>query len=143
MRVVYRQDDIIHKFVRKIMTLPFLPAQHIQSMFVRIESLVPPNGEMCELINYVWQPWIEHSFCSPLLDSVQHRSLVQPYVGGVPFSLPLVPVCTVYLLFLASVHREIPLGITGTAIYSAVLTFLLILLLKHIITQILCKGLIN
>ena len=45
-RVVYRQDVVIHKFVRIIMTLPFLPAQHIQSMFVRIEFLVPPNYPM-------------------------------------------------------------------------------------------------
>ena len=41
------------------MALPFLPAQHIQSTFVRIESLVPPNGKMLKLINYVCQPWIE------------------------------------------------------------------------------------
>ena len=59
-RVVYRQDDVIHKFVWKIMAFPFLHAQHIQSTFVRIESLVQPNGEMCELINYVCQPCIEH-----------------------------------------------------------------------------------
>ena len=28
MRVVYRQEDVIHKYVRKIVTLLFLPAQH-------------------------------------------------------------------------------------------------------------------
>ena len=43
-----------------MLDLPFLPAEHIQSMFVRIESLVPPNGERCELINYFFQPWVEH-----------------------------------------------------------------------------------
>ena len=31
-----------------------------ESMFVRIESIVPPNGKMCEMIDYVCQPWIEH-----------------------------------------------------------------------------------
>ena len=48
-RVVYRPDDVIHKCVRKIIARPFLNAQW---MFVRIISLVPPNGEMYELINY-------------------------------------------------------------------------------------------
>ena len=32
------------------MALPFLPAQHLQSMFVRIEIVMPPNGNMCEVI---------------------------------------------------------------------------------------------
>ena len=41
--IVYWQDDVILIFVRKMMTFPILPAQHIQSMFVRLESLVPPN----------------------------------------------------------------------------------------------------
>ena len=57
-QVVYQQDNIIHKFVRKIMVLLFLPAQIILLMFVRIESLVLPNGIMCKLINYVFQPRI-------------------------------------------------------------------------------------
>ena len=44
-RVVYRQGDVNF----------YLPSK-IQSIFVRIESLVPPNGNKCELINYVYQP---------------------------------------------------------------------------------------
>ena len=43
-RAVYG-PDVIHKFVRKIRTLPFSRVQHVQSMFVRVESLLPPNGE--------------------------------------------------------------------------------------------------
>ena len=42
------------------MCTQYIPAQHIQSMFDSIESLVLPNGKMCELINCVCQPWIEH-----------------------------------------------------------------------------------
>ena len=44
----------VHKFVRKVIALPFIPAQ--QSMFFRIESLVPPNGEMYQMVNHVYQP---------------------------------------------------------------------------------------
>ena len=42
-RVVYRQDDLMHKFIKKIVAFPILPA-HIQSMFVSIESLVGPTA---------------------------------------------------------------------------------------------------
>ena len=42
------------------MAIQYLSTQHTQSVFVRIESQVPPNGKMCELINYVCQLWIKH-----------------------------------------------------------------------------------
>ena len=66
------------------MALPFLPAQHIQSMFVRTESLVLPNGKMCKLINYVCQPWIKHPVFVPHCWTVyiQHHSLFQPLQVG-------------------------------------------------------------
>ena len=38
-RVVYRQDDLIHKSVIKIMALPLLSVQHLQLMFVIIASM--------------------------------------------------------------------------------------------------------
>ena len=60
--------------------LPFLPEL---SMFVRTETLLPPNEKMCELINYVCQPWIEHPFVSVVID--------WGLFDTVPFSLPPVP----------------------------------------------------
>ena len=48
-RVVYQQDDVIHKFVRKSI------AQ--QSVVVRME---PPNGNMCELSTYVCSLLLQH-----------------------------------------------------------------------------------
>ena len=45
--IVYLLDDA--KFERKIVALPLI--------FVGVDSLVPPNGE---LIDYVCQLWIEH-----------------------------------------------------------------------------------
>ena len=52
--------------------------------------------------------------------------------GTVLFTLPLVPHCMVYVLFLASVYRGIPFDIMFR-----------ILFLKHVITQSLCQGSIN
>ena len=131
-RIVYRQDYVIHIFVTNIMTLLFLPAQHIQSMFVRIESLVPPNGKLCELINYVCQSNIQCSL--PTVGQCTTSLSVSAITGRgrfgtVLFTFPIVPVCTVYVLFLTSVHRENPLDI--------------ILLLIHLIMQILCQVSIN
>ena len=78
------------------MALPFLPAQHIQSTFVGIESLVPQNGKMCELINYVFQSRIEHTVfvthCWTMYHTTvrfSHNKAVR--FGTVPFTLPLVP----------------------------------------------------
>ena len=45
--VVYR--DHIHKCVTKVMVVPRVPSQHKQSMLVRVESQVPPNGKMYEI----------------------------------------------------------------------------------------------
>ena len=87
----------------------------MQSMFVRIESLVPQNGKMCELINYVCQPWIEHPvFFASVGQSTSSQS-VSSILGRGRFDnvdLPLVRDCTTQVLFFASVHRGIPLDIS-------------------------------
>ena len=64
------------------MVLPFLPAQDIKSMFIGIEYLVPPNGKMSELINYVCQTWIELKCKLPLLDSEVHQWRIQIFHCG-------------------------------------------------------------
>ena len=81
------QDDLIHKFVREIimMTLPLLPAQHIQSMYVRTESLVLPNGNLCELINYVCQLWIEHPVFVPHCWTVYNITVRLSHNDSKPF----------------------------------------------------------
>ena len=39
---------------KEITALPFLPAHCIQSVFIRIESLVQQNGGKCKLVNYIF-----------------------------------------------------------------------------------------
>ena len=81
-QVVYRQD-IIHKFVMKIMALPFLPAHHKESMFISIESIVPPNGKMCEfnMFLYFYQPWIEHPVFFPNVGQCSTSLFVSTIIG--------------------------------------------------------------
>ena len=55
-----------HWLIRKEDHSPsILPAQHTQSMLVRMKYLMPPNGNMYELINHVCQSWIEHRVFVP------------------------------------------------------------------------------
>ena len=60
----------------------------------------------------------------------------------IPFSLLPVPDCTVYVLFLASVHRGIPPDI-NILLYYFYYLLLLLLLFTHFITHILYQGSIN
>ena len=87
------------------MALPFLPAQHIQSMFARKASLAPPNGEMCELINVNRTS----SVCFSLLDCsifLAVSTIIEVRVILVRFRLLCQSfITTAYVLFLASVHR--------------------------------------
>ncbi|XP_048236864.1 uncharacterized protein LOC124148303 [Haliotis rufescens] len=63
--VAYIEDDVIHKFVRKIITHPFLPAADITRMFLRIIERVPATGKLLDLINYFQAQWIAHPTFSP------------------------------------------------------------------------------
>ena len=73
--------DVILKVVGKIMALSILPAQHIKSMFFKIESLVLPNGNMCEFVNYVCQPWIEHPVFVPTVGQCTTPQSVSDIIG--------------------------------------------------------------
>ena len=59
--VVYRQDNIIDKFVRKPTTLFF----YLHSTYNRCLSGEVPSFARWELINYVCQLWIEHPVFVP------------------------------------------------------------------------------
>ncbi|XP_046361846.2 uncharacterized protein LOC124138963 [Haliotis rufescens] len=65
LQVAYMEDDAIHKFVRKIMALPFVPAAAITRMFLRITERVPATGKLRDLINYFQALWIAHLTFSP------------------------------------------------------------------------------
>ena len=103
----------------KITVLPFLSAQHIQSMFVRIEPLVPPRRNLGELITYVCQPWIEHPMFGPHCWSVYNSTVRFSHYRSeffvvflhvsVYFITPTV--CTIYILLLSSDRWGIPLDI--------------------------------
>ena len=128
--VVYRHDDVIHRFVWNIMSLLFLPAHNIQPIFIGTETLVPPNWKMSKLINYVCQPWIEHPVFVPRcwtvcnitvrfnhnrMGTFWHGSvfLYHSFLNNLFYGIRVVKHSFIhsYVLFLASVHRGIYLHI--------------------------------
>ncbi|XP_063441920.1 uncharacterized protein LOC134722239 [Mytilus trossulus] len=53
----YRQQDCIFKYVRKLMALPFLPADHIRPAFRRLKDL--QTDPLQRLVTYVEDTWIK------------------------------------------------------------------------------------
>ncbi|XP_067658205.1 uncharacterized protein [Haliotis asinina] len=70
LQVGYIEDDDIHKFVRKLMALPFLPAADVTRLFNRISDRVPANGMLRQLTDYFESQWITHPMFTPRTWSV-------------------------------------------------------------------------
>ena len=128
---------LIHRFVMKIMALPFLPARHIQTMFIKTESLVLPNGKICELINYICQLLIEHPVFVPHCWTVNHiTDHFSHNKSSIFWQLQLLchsflTVCRLYVQYMCRFYHHF--------IMESHLTLFFILLLK----QILYQGSIN
>ena len=64
LQVAYCQDDKIHHYCRMLMSLPFLPHEHIQPVFLYLEG----NAEALQLqalMAYIRSTWIESLVWSP------------------------------------------------------------------------------
>lgn len=56
----YMKKDSAYKFCRRVMALPFLPAESIYPMFCSLRSSVP-IGPFTALMTYIDQTWMKHS----------------------------------------------------------------------------------
>ncbi|XP_046543937.1 uncharacterized protein LOC124254108 [Haliotis rubra] len=65
LQIAYQKDDAVHKFVRKLMALPFLPSEHIPRMFAKIADRVERHGPLNQLIIYFRRQWMEHQVFEP------------------------------------------------------------------------------
>ena len=61
---VYKDNDATHKYIRCIMALPFLPHEHIPTMFNELKDLAmsPP---LQSLVDYIQETWLESTVWSP------------------------------------------------------------------------------
>ncbi|XP_046543325.1 uncharacterized protein LOC124253565 [Haliotis rubra] len=64
------EDDDIHKFMRKLMSLLFLPAADVTRLFHKISDRVPTHGKLRQLMDYFESQWISHSIFTPRTWSV-------------------------------------------------------------------------
>ena len=71
---VYKDDDATHKYIRRIMALPFLPHEHIATMFNEMKDLAT-SSPLQSLVEYVQTTWLESTVWSPDRWSIFHRSV--------------------------------------------------------------------
>ncbi|KAJ8314678.1 hypothetical protein KUTeg_006828 [Tegillarca granosa] len=56
----YNEDDSVHKFVKKLMALPFLPPEHVVPAFDKLKEK-PLLGPITELLSYMENTWIHNN----------------------------------------------------------------------------------
>jgi len=66
--VAYRQQEGVHRFIRKILALPFLPAVHIAPSFAVLQGQA--SAEMQPLTSYVENTWVTSTVWPPTSWSV-------------------------------------------------------------------------
>ena len=70
----YKDDDVVHKYMRQIMALPFLPHEHIKPMFNSLKDLAT-SLPLQNLVQYVQTTWIDSALWSPNRWSIFQRSV--------------------------------------------------------------------
>ena len=70
----YMAKDVVFKFVKQIMALPFLPHNHIEPMFERLQAQAP-QGTLGTLTDYVSATWIHSAVWPPATWSLFQQSV--------------------------------------------------------------------
>ena len=69
----YMKQALTHKFLRRLFSLPFLPASAITPTFESIASMPDTAQPLCQLLNYVKNTWISSNIWSPSSWSIYNR----------------------------------------------------------------------
>ncbi|XP_038055819.1 uncharacterized protein LOC119727822 [Patiria miniata] len=84
--VPYMSNDGVRDFIGQLLSLPFLPNEHIGPAFKELSSLVTDQPAMVELCSYPRTTWLENSTWSPR-DWNQRRMYMYQQVQGKIFKL--------------------------------------------------------
>ena len=68
LQIAYNQMDSVFMFARKLLALPFLPPEHIQKKFERLDDRAPEA--LAPVMDYVYRTWIR----SPVFE-IHHWSV--------------------------------------------------------------------
>ena len=62
--MAYTTDDSVHRYIRKLMALPFLPFHEIRPMFDRL-GVQAHTQPLRDLVDYIKRQWIENIIFTP------------------------------------------------------------------------------
>ena len=71
----YTNDRGTYAFIRKVMALPFLPAEEIPGMFARLEEEIAASPKLQDFLQYVERNWITGKTWPPSSWSVFMRTI--------------------------------------------------------------------
>jgi len=71
---VYSEDDVVYKYIRKLMALPFLPQRQIRPMFLRLQAEAQTEP-LQNLVAYIRRQWIENTVFLPNDWSVYQQAI--------------------------------------------------------------------
>lgn len=60
----YSQDDSYHRYIRKLLALPFLPSHEIIEQFEQLESDAT-TSQLQQLVSYIRKQWIDNTLFTP------------------------------------------------------------------------------
>lgn len=61
----YTNDVGTHKFLRKLLSLPYMPVEHIEELFVRFYRKTGGVNELISILNYIKNTWINSAIWPP------------------------------------------------------------------------------
>ena len=70
LHVAYRNKNEYFKVMRKLFVLPFLPAEHMEEAFVKLEDRCKDSPQLSQLTRYMRETWFQSSVWSLELLSV-------------------------------------------------------------------------
>lgn len=71
----YTNDVGTHKFLRQLLSLPYMPLEHIEELFVRFYRKAGGSHQLISLLNYVKDTWINSTIWPPHTWCVFGRSI--------------------------------------------------------------------
>ncbi|KAK8373907.1 hypothetical protein O3P69_019899, partial [Scylla paramamosain] len=62
----YTNDGDMHKYLRKLLSLPYVPAENIEELFIRFYRKANGSPQLLQLLDYVKTTWITSSIWAEL-----------------------------------------------------------------------------
>ena len=75
LQVSYTNDAGIHRYLRKVLSLPYVPAEHTEELFLRFYRKADGCQSLLKLLDYIRNTWIYSSIWPPRSWCVFGRSI--------------------------------------------------------------------